>query len=366
MSLLERVEAVGLDASARAAETEQLRHLPDDLAAALRDTGIFRAWVPKRYGGDETDAMTVFDAIEALSFHDGATGWCAMIGATTSLTAAFLPDEFAKEIFGDPLAVTGGFAMPAGRGVFVEGGVEVSGTWSWGSGTRHCTWIGGGCLIEGGGAPFVFFAREQVELLDTWRVAGLKGTGSTDYRVVDAFVPEGRWVHVLRAEPVVDGPLYRMPFMGLLALGVCSVALGLARRAQHELVELAGGKLPSGSGKTLAERQVVQAEVARAEAAWRSARALVREVTEEATAVGVTDEMRRRIRLAATNATWQSAGAVDRMYHAGGGSSIHEAHPLQRVFRDVHVATQHAMVAERTLEPLGRMALGLPTDASQL
>jgi alkylation response protein AidB-like acyl-CoA dehydrogenase len=364
--LLARVEAVGATASGRAAEIEQLRRLPTDLVADLVDTRLFQAWVPARYGGDETDALTVLDAIEALAFHDGATGWCGMIGATTSLTAAFLPPAFAEQIFGDPRAVTGGFAMPAGRGVPVEGGIVVNGRWSWGSGTDHCTWIGGGCLVENGGAPFVFFERDQVELLDTWRVAGLKGTGSTDYAVHDAFVPDGRWVHVLRADPVVDGPLYRMPFMGLLSLGVCMVALGLARRAQHELVALAGGKMPSGSGKTLAERQVVQAEVACAEAAWRSARALVREVVDEATEVGVTDEMRRRIRLAATDATWRSAGAVDRMYHAGGGSSIHEAHPLQRVFRDVHVATQHGMVAERTYEPLGRMALGLPTDASQL
>jgi alkylation response protein AidB-like acyl-CoA dehydrogenase len=365
-TLAERVEAVGREAAGRADEIEHLRHLPDDLSHAIVETGFYRAWVPAVYGGAEADAMTVLDAIEALSFHDGATGWCGMIGATTSLTAAFLPPAFAQQIFGDPLAVTGGFAMPAGRGVPVEGGLLVNGRWSWGSGTQHCTWIGGGCVVDGAGAPFVFFERDQVELLDTWHVAGLKGTGSTDYAVTEAFVPEGRWVHVLRAEPVVDGPLYRMPFMGLLALGVCSVALGLARRAQHELVELAGAKLPSGSNKTLAERQVVQAEVARAEAAWRSARALVREVVEEATEVGVSDEMKRRIRLAATDATWRSAQAVDRMYHAGGGSSIHEAHPLQRVFRDVHVATQHGMVAERTYEPVGRMALGLPTDASQL
>ena len=93
----------------------------------------------------------------------------------------------------------------------------------------------------------------------------------------------------------------------------------------------------------------------------------MREVVGEATAAPtVTDETKRRLRLAATNATWAAAGAVDRMYHAGGGSSIHESHPLQRVFRDVHVATQHGMVAERTFEPLGRMALGLPTDASML
>ena len=364
-TLVERVEPVGLEASARAGEIESLRRLPDDIARALVETGLFRAWVPARYGGGETDALTVLDAIEALSFHDGATGWCAMIGATTSLTAAFLPAEFAQQIYGDPSAVTGGFAMPAARGEPVEGGIVVNGRWQWGSGTSHCTWIGGGCIV-GDSAPFVFFERDQVELLDTWHVAGLKGTGSTDYAVADQFVPEGRWVHVLAAEPVVDGPLYRMPFMGLLSLGVCMVGLGLARRAQHELVELAGGKRPMGSGKTLAERQVVQAEVARAEAAWRSARAFVREVVDEAEQVGVTDEMRRRLRLAATDAMWRSAQAVDRMYSAGGGSSIHESHPLQRVFRDVHVATQHGMVAERTYEPVGRMALGLPTDARQL
>jgi alkylation response protein AidB-like acyl-CoA dehydrogenase len=366
--LVERVETVGRTAAARAAEIEGARRLPDDLAADLVATGLFRAWVPAAYGGDQADAMSVLDAIEALSFHDGSTGWCGMIGATTTLTAAFLPPAFAQEIFGDPLAVTGGFAMPAGRATPVEGGLLVNGHWQWGSGTTHCTWIGGGCIIDapGGGAPFVFFERDQVEILDTWRVSGLKGTGSNDYVVRDAFVPEGRWVHVLRAEPVVDGPLYRMPFLGLLAVGVSSVALGLARRAQHELVALASAKQPMGSAKSLAERQAVQIEVARAEAAWRSARALVREVVEEATETGVTDEMRRRLRLAATNATWRSAEAVDRMYHAAGGSSIHESHPLQRVFRDVHVATQHAMVAERTYEPVGRMALGLPTDTTQL
>ena len=364
--LRRRVEVVGTEASARAAEIESLRRLPDDLASSLVDTGIFRAWVPSAYGGDQADAITVLDAIEALSFHDGATGWCGMIGATSALLAAFLPPVFAEEIYGDPRAVTGGFAMPAGRGVPVDGGIVVDGRWPWGSGTYHCTWIGGGCLVEGGGAPFVLFSRDQVELLDTWHVAGLRGSGSTDYEVHGAFVPEGRWVHVLRDAPVVDAPLYRMPFMGLLSLGVCMVSLGLARRAQHELVELAGGKRPAGSTKTLAERQVVQAEVARAEAAWRSARAFVREVVDEAIEVGVTDEMRRRIRLAATDATWRATSAVDRMYSAGGGSAIHEAHPLQRVFRDAHVATQHGMVAERTYEPLGRMALGLPTDASQL
>jgi indole-3-acetate monooxygenase len=366
VDLLGRVETAGREASARALETESLRRLPDEVAAAIVGSGLLRAWVPARYGGAEAGALEVLDAIEALSFHDGAAGWCAMIGATTALTAAHLAPEWAQRIYGDPAAVTGGFAMPAGRGRRVEDGLVVDGRWAWGSGTHHCTWIGGGVLVEGEGAPFVFFERRQVEILDTWRVAGLRGTGSNDYTVIDAHVPEGRWVHI-GGDPVVDGALYRLPFFGMLALGVCSVALGLARRAQAELVALAGGKRPAGSSRTLAERPVVQVEVARAEAAWRSARAFIREVIEQAEANDeVTDDDRRNLRLAATNATWSAADAVDRMYHAGGGASIHEDSPLQRVFRDVHVATQHAMVAERTLEPVGRLALGLPTDTRML
>jgi alkylation response protein AidB-like acyl-CoA dehydrogenase len=366
VELVERVEAAGREASARAAASEALRRLPDDVAAAIVGTGLLRAWVPARYGGAEAGAIEVLDAIEALSFHDGAAGWCAMIATTTALTAAHLPPEWAERIYGDPGAVTGGFAMPAGTAQRVEGGLLVNGRWSWGSGTHHCTWIGGGVLVEDEGAPFVFFERDQVEILDTWHVAGLRGTGSNDYVVADALVPDGRWVH-LGADPVVDGAVYRLPFLGMLALGVASVALGLARRAQAELVALAGAKRPAGSSRTLAERPVVQVEVARAEAAWRSARAFIGDVVGRASDHDdVTDDDRRDLRLAATNATWAAASAVDRMYHAGGGASIHESSPLQRVFRDIHVATQHAMVAERTLEPVGRMALGLPTDTRGL
>jgi alkylation response protein AidB-like acyl-CoA dehydrogenase len=359
---------LGEEADRRARETEALRRLPDELAAGLVRSGLLRAWVPEAYGGESLGVLPVLDAIEELAFWDGATAWCGAIGATTSLTAAFLPPEWAQRIYGDPAAVTGGYAMPAGTARRVEGGLVVDGTWSWGSFSHHCTWLGGGVLVDGGegGAPFVFFEPAQVELLDTWRVMGLRGTGSGDYRVKEAFVPEGRWVRLGGAAPVVETPVARLPFLGMLALGVCSVGLGLARRAHHELVELAGGKHPTGSSRTLAERPVVQAEVAQAEAAFRSARSFIRDVVAEAEADPTNPESARRIRLAATNATWQAAGAVDRMYAAGGGSSIHEDSPLQRVFRDVHVVTQHGMVAARTFEPLGRMALGLPTDTRQL
>ncbi|MGZ4727206.1 MAG: acyl-CoA dehydrogenase family protein [Acidimicrobiales bacterium] len=368
---------MGQDADRRWREGEALRHLPADLADDLIATRLFQAWVPAAYGGDQRGVVEVLDAIEEASFHDGSLGWCAMIGATTALLSAYLPPAWASVIYGDPASCTGGHAMPMGRAVPVDGGLRVTGRWQWGSGSDHCTYLGGGCVVvdadgrrapraDGLSAPFVFFDRDEVELLDTWDVMGMRATGSTDYEVHDVVVPEGRWAEPQLGRPEIDAPLYRFPFMAALALGVSAVSIGLARRACDELVDLAGAKRPAQSSRTLAERAAVQADVARAEVAHRSARAFVREQVEEAWAAAEQGPLRqvdrRNLRLAATNATITSTRAVDLMYDAAGGSAVYRSGPLERVFRDAHVATQHAMVAPRTLEVLGRVALGLPTD----
>ncbi len=217
-------------------------------------------------------------------------------------------------------------------------------------------------------APFVFFSMDQVTLLDTWHVAGLKGTGSVDYTVTDAFVPGGRWVDMTRPARI-GRPLYRMPFFGSLAIGVASVMLGLARRAIDELIGLAE-KHPQGSARSLAQRAPIQADLAAAVADHRSARLLLDDAIERVWASASAGEVpgadRVALRLAATNAALRSAAAVDRCYHAAGGSAVYESSPLQRVFRDVHVATQHAMVAPRTLEVIGRHTFGLDTDLAQI
>jgi alkylation response protein AidB-like acyl-CoA dehydrogenase len=379
---VETLSEVAAAAGARSAEIEQLRGIPRDLVDRLVATGVFKLWVPSIYGGAEAHVHDALDAIETVAYHDASTAWCMMIGITTGLNAGFLPAHWAQEIFGPPDAIAGGYGMPGGTAVAVDGGIRVTGRWSWGSGTDHCTWIGGGVrivdgdgtpsrLADGTSAPFVFFDRGDVELLDTWHVAGLKGTASTDYTVTDGFVPHGRWVEfVAGPQPLVDSPLYRFSFLGALGIGVATVMVGLGRRALAELVALAE-KVPAGSSRGLAERATVQAEIAAADAAVRSSRAFLREVVDEcwdaaATVGHMTDEHKRLLRLAATNMAERCAHAVDLCYHAGGGTSVYETSPLQRVFRDTHVATQHGMIAPRTLEPLGRMVFGLPTDTRQL
>ena len=372
---------VGAALAVRGAEIERARRLPADVVASLHDASLFRLFVPRRYGGEECAAHEGFGVIEELAYHDGATGWCVMIGLTTSLLAGHLAPEHAQEIFGsDPHAVTGGFAAPMGRARAAGSGIEVSGQWSWGSGIHHCTWFGGGCLLEpadraAGERPrwlFVLAPISEVEVLDTWYTSGLCGTGSTDYRIGGAHVPAGRFVELgVELEPREPGPLYRLPTFGALAVGVASVALGLARRALDELLALAGTKKPSGSTRALAERPATQGDVARAEAGLLAARAFLERALDDAWRTACADrppqlEERRALRLAATHATLSAAEVVDRLYHLAGGTAVYQSSPLQRVFRDVHVATQHAMVAARTYELMGRLRLGLPTETEQL
>ncbi len=365
----------------RADEIEAARRLPKDLSDRFAEAGFYRMLVPEAYGGLELPPAETMEAIETLARADGSCGWVAFIGATSGTVLALLPPESAREIFShEKVLITGVFA-PRGRAVAEPGGFRVNGRWQWGSGSENADWVMGGCQVIRDGEPEVMrngmprsrmmiAPGSEIEFLDTWHVSGLAGTGSTDYAMNDLFVPERR-AGGIGVDGPLERPLYAFPQFGLLAMGIAAVALGLARTAIDELVELAGGKVPQGSARPLAARQSAQADVSRAEALYRSARGWYYETMERAweaaTREGTISVAHRRdVRLATTHATRACADAVDLMYHLAGGSSVYRTSPLQRIFRDVHVATQHMMVSTATLELTGRLFLGHETDTALL
>lgn len=380
--VLDAVRKLGPEIASRSAEIEANGTLPLDIVDLVRPTGAFRMFVPDDLGGPGVTAWGSLEVLEELAYHDGAVGWCAAIGSTTSLTASWLPDDLARQIFSEPDVIAGGFAAPMGRAAPVDGGLRITGHWQWGSGTKHCDWVCGGCLVvdddgnpapraDGLKAPFVFFDPADVEFIETWDVSGLAGTGSVDYRVDGAFVPEGRWVQLGLDEPVRDNPWSRFSFFGLLATCVAASAVGIARRSIDELVILAEDKRPQSSRKTLRERAPVQADTARAEAKLRSSWAFMRDAATSAWESSLagnppTVEQKRLLRLSATHATQTAGEITELMYKAGGGAAVYRTSPLQRCFRDAHVATQHAMVAPRTYETAGRLRLGLETNTTLL
>ena len=374
-SLLEAV-------AARAADTESQRRLPADLAAELAQASLFRMLVPQSLGGAEVDVATLFTSLEQLGRADAATGWCVMIGGTTALISAWLPMEHAREIWFDPNVITGGVFAPMGRAAVEGGDYLVSGRWAWGSGSANCSWLlGGAVIMDGGemlrlpsGAPdhrMMVMRRAEVELIDTWDALGMRGTGSGDLAAKDVRVPQSRSVSFITDTPREAGPLYRFAPFGLLALGIAAVASGNALGALDDLKALAVAKKGQGSSRSLAERGVVQADYAAAHADLDAARALVHaEIAAAWDRVVAGDTLdlpaRARLRLAATRLTQVSARVAAKMHELAGGTSVYASHPLNRRFRDAHVATQHVMVAPPTLELAGRVLLGLPADASML
>lgn len=371
-----RTSAAELGATIRgfADETERMRQCPPALVDILHQHRLFDMVLPKKYGGLEVDILTMVRVLEELAVADGSTSWAVGIGCGTSIISAFMPEDVARDIF-RPRVVTGGAMAPNGRAVPVAGGFRVTGRWPFASGCTHCSWLVGGSLVMEGDAVRMrsegfpdwrttVFPLDEVEIIDTWHVAGLRGTGSRDMAVDGVFVPEERALSLFSAQPYVDGPMYRYPVLGFLALTIAPIPLGIARRAIDELVALAAGKTPMGSFNKLREQGITQYEIAQAEARLRSARAWLYEITEEIWDKAVTGEEatmhdRAMLRAACAHAALESARAIDTAYTLGGGTALYETSVLQRCLRDAHAATQHIMLAPQNYETAGRVMLGL-------
>ncbi|WP_412753689.1 acyl-CoA dehydrogenase family protein [Krasilnikovia sp. M28-CT-15] len=369
-NVLDRVRALLPNVQEAADESEQAGRITSRTLLALRDAGTFRMCVPRSLDGGELPPAMVLDVVETLATVDASTAWSAMIGATTAVVSGYLSEDTAKEIYGPSTTVTVGPFAPLGRARRDGDGYRLSGRWPYVSMCRDASWIVGGGLDDNSRRTLFLFPARNAHIHETWQVMGLRGTGSHDIEVREEFIPAARAVPFGFEQPVNDAPLYRFPVLGLLAAAISSTAIGAARGAVNDLIELAGAKTPTYAIRRLQERPLVQLQVGQAEAELRAARAFLREAVAEAWdqaqdgTVGVTQ--RATLRLAAAQATATSARVVDLMYAAGGGTSNYLHSPLQRRFRDVHAATQHVMVSSATIELAGRVLLGMRVDPDQL
>lgn len=355
---------------AGADEAEQLRRLPQRTVDALAKGGLFTMCLPTAYGGTGEGPVGLLDATIELARADGAAGWCASIASTTSSLAAFLDPDVARSVFTSPETATGGVFAPNGTGDIVDGVHIVTGRWQWGSGTQHAEWIVGGFRAGDGTQRVAFFRADQVTFHDTWHTSGLRGTGSLDFSVTRAEVADDH-AYVVGASQRVEEAVARFPNFTLLALGVSASALGIARRALDELVEVAGGKMPQYSTRTLAESSFAQSEFSRAEARWRAARAYLRDEVGTAWVSAVDDGhvsvgQRVAIRLAAAHAVSESVASTTAAWQLAGGTAVYDTSVLGRCLRDVNVVTQHIMVAPKLHETLGKHLLGAQFNAAMI
>jgi indole-3-acetate monooxygenase len=362
-------------------EGEILRHVPAPMVEQLAEAGLLQMYLPCSMGGLELPPLTVFRIVEEISRADGSIGWCVMIATAVSSSMGMLDADVGRRIAGSPAdARLAGSIRPKGRARPVDGGYRIDGRWDFASGVNHARWLMAPCVLWDGEKPMRSPAGAPMErifwvpagsatILDTWRVLGLRGTGSHDFSIADVFVPESHST-AMGALPREKGILYD-PRLHLSWIWTATVAnaIGIARGALDAFRELASTKSSTMSTALLRDRPLVQARIAEAEAILSAARAYVRAAVGDlwmraGRGDSDLDAAIVQARLAITHGMREAARSVDIVFHAAGTNAVYERNPLERHFRNIHVAIQHAAGLPAHMEAAGKALLGLrPEDA---
>lgn len=373
-SIISAAELAANQIRKHSSEINDQRQLTESVAGPMARAGLFRLLVPKSVGGHEIGYMDMLKIVGIIARSDGSAGWCLNQNNVLATLAAFMPKELAMGIWSDERAVlsngppVGAFAAP------IKGGYILNGRWNFSSGSQHATWVvaltpvTGRKGLEGKSEEMrnMILPREQVEMIDVWKVNGLRGTGSFSFSVKDLFVPEER-TFVDGQPPMENGPLYIMPKTLLFSSGFATTALGVARSGLDSVIDLAVAKTPQEQ-KLLMNQPFTQRELGQAEAMWRSANAYLSDSAEDAWESAVNDgvipiKKRINLRLSSTHAIREAVRVTDIAYSITGSSAIFENTSIQRKSQDVRVISQQIQGRMSHYDTAGRYFLGLDPES---
>jgi alkylation response protein AidB-like acyl-CoA dehydrogenase len=358
-----------------AAEAETLTHLSDRVAAELRRAGLWSMLLPKALGGAELSFVQAMQIVERIAWADGSAGWCTMVpNVVGASVGTSLPDEGAQTIFGPgPDVIVVGNGVPRGFARPVEGGYQIRGNWSYGSGIYHADWVHSGCFVmdgdkmrlNAGGTPEIVLMhhpRETVLLTGNWETLGLRATGSYDYTLQNGeiFIPHQMTYKFDGAPKYRGGPQYGVGLVGLTAWGHTAWALGVGRSVLDEINRLASER--NDVFGLLADSITFRKSYAEAEAKFRSARAFVYESwnsLEESAAAGepIGVQQIALIRLAMRHIHDTISEVSTFAHKTSRGVSLRSGR-LQTAYRDAHSGTQHLLLADEIQTECARVLLG--------
>src|SRR3954451_15581728 len=338
---------------------------------AMYDAELFAMLAPRRYGGFElhpTECMRVWEAVARIN---ASAAWNLVMNQGIANYAAWLPEAGVEELFSNGIPTVAGALNPPAHARRVKGGWQITGQVPFGSGCHRAHWLAMPALEEGADAPFaVFFPRKSGTILDTWHTMGMRGTGSTDYRADDLFVPThltGPVGPLTNPAPGFDGPLYHMwPWPNILGEGTISV--GVASSAVDAAVELCKNKTPAYQGTPLKEQQLAQFLLGKAASRIEAARdtlfraADIAYADAESSGRSLSVESKVRVQLAVSFAAEACAEAMRFINDVAGTSSIRIGQPFEQHFRDLNVLLQHSDKSSQRYASAGRLMLGVEND----
>jgi alkylation response protein AidB-like acyl-CoA dehydrogenase len=350
------------EAAGERAEAE--RNLPSVTMATLRELGAFWLKTPAELGGTPLDPLDFCDVLEEFAYTDGATAWAVMVGnGGTGTAGGWLPDAGARRVFvpGRPRPLVVGTPGPRGTGRPAAGGYLVSGQWTFASGCGHADWLIGGFRPAGpdGQLMVAIVPAGQATVIDNWRVAGLRGSGSFDFRLDEVFVP-AELTFERAASACRGGALFNVEAHVFLSNELPPLMIGMARRALDEMTSLAGqARIPGGP--SLGDRPAFHAELGRAQTRLRAARAAHRDAVQAtwaaALAGAVSPRMHTDLTVASVFAAETCADLTETLFRYGGGRLLALSQRMQRLLRDLLAARQHIGLSEEAYERAGRERL---------
>ena len=376
--LLDTAKTLAVRVAANADRIDWEQQIPRELAEELADKGFFRLLLPRSLGGVELGHLDFLRILQIFAEADGSTAWCINQNNVFATASVIIPEQTAREIWGDGRAVVAnGPPTPSVKAIPVDGGYRLSGRWNFSTGSAHATWLA--ALVPGmhpeqkesassdeASARIMLIPKAEANVLDSWQVNGLRGTGSFSFEVDDLYVPSARTYNPTDGARE-EGPLYVIPRTSLFAAGDATIALGIARVSLDTAIELARTKNPRRVRAFLQDQSTTQRLIGEGKAIWHSAQAFLAESTSLVWSSAcknhaLTIEERIRIRLASTYAIRKAAEVVDICYNLCGSSAIFASNPIQRRFQDIHVITQHIQGNPSNYETVGQFFLGLEPE----
>ncbi len=370
----------------RAQETEDRRCLPAETVKSLEEAGVFRLLQPKAYGGIEADPVTYLGVIRAIAGACGSTGWVCSVMGVHNWQLALFPAQAQQDIWGEDTATRASSSYaPTGTATAVDGGYRLDGRWSFSSGCDHATWVLlGGIVTDADDKPIDFctFLLPKVDytIEDVWNTVGLRGTGSNDIVVTDAFVPAHRALSfndtakcLGPGQELNPAPLYKIPYGSLFPYAITTPIIGMATGAYDAHVAYMRTRVrASYKGVKAAQDPHSQVRVADAageiDSAWLALEHNFRELMRYPTAgEKIPMRVRARVRRDQVRGTASAIHAVDRLFENSGGRALALGTPIQRFWRDAHAGRVHAINdIERALSMFGTFEFGLPLADAML
>ncbi|MDM1764687.1 MULTISPECIES: acyl-CoA dehydrogenase family protein [unclassified Acinetobacter] len=349
-------------------EFDDQAYVSQDMIQKLKQLGVYRALVPKRFGGLEVSPRTFCELIEKLSMADGSVGWVASFGMSPAYLGG-LPEETLQLLYKDsPDIVFAGGIFPPQPAEITDEGVVVKGRWKFSSGCMGADIVGVGISPrkdnEAQGLPrMAVLPAHKVKIEMTWDTVGLKGTGSHDLVVEDVLVAK-EWTFV-RGEPSkLSEPFFKYPSLSLATQVLTVVGIGVAAAALEEFKKLAPGKASITGGSEIANRPVTQYEFAQVEAEFKAARTWFYETmdavwNEILAGQKPSEQQISDMRLSCTHAARVAARVARKMQMLAGMTAIYTNNVFSRFVNDTNVVTQHAFMGDATLQNAGSVSFGL-------